>query len=183
MLKEVIVVEGKMDVVAIKKALDAHCICTHGFNLKKETLKDIEYAYKKRGIIILTDPDFAGERIRKYLADRFPLAKHAFISRSDATANNDIGVEQASKDAILKALNKLHISSIKDSKIFSMEDLFLNDLCGSENSTENRAKLGAILGIGFCNGKTFLKRLNHYGITKEEFNRGIKEMQKAKEIV
>ncbi len=87
MLKEVLVVEGKMDVVAIDKAVDADCIITGGFALHKKTLDDIEKAYKKRGIIILTDPDSAGERIRKFLAKRFPEAKHAFVPVEDATAS------------------------------------------------------------------------------------------------
>lgn len=63
MLKEVLVVEGKMDTVAIKRALEADTIETGGFTLAPYTLRQIEAAYKKRGIIILTDPDGAGERI------------------------------------------------------------------------------------------------------------------------
>ena len=47
MLKEVLVVEGKMDVVAIDKAVDADCIITGGFALHKKTLDDIEKAYKR----------------------------------------------------------------------------------------------------------------------------------------
>ena len=65
MIKEVLVVEGKMDVVAIDKAVEADCITTGGFTLSKRSLNDIAEAYKKRGIIILTDPDGAGERIRR----------------------------------------------------------------------------------------------------------------------
>ena len=41
MIKEVLVVEGKMDVVAIDKAVEADCIITEGFNLKKQALKNI----------------------------------------------------------------------------------------------------------------------------------------------
>jgi ribonuclease M5 len=67
MIKEVLVVEGKMDVVAIDKAVEADCITTGGFTLSKRSLNDIAEAYKKRGIIILTDPDGAGERIRRFL--------------------------------------------------------------------------------------------------------------------
>ena len=85
MLKEVLVVEGKMDVAAIRKALEADCIVTGGFSLGKRTLTDIEAAYKRRGIIILTDPDSAGERIRRFLAQRFPEAAHAFIPREGRT--------------------------------------------------------------------------------------------------
>ena len=41
MIKEVLVVEGKMDVVAIDKAVEADCIITEGFNLKPQALKNI----------------------------------------------------------------------------------------------------------------------------------------------
>lgn len=107
MIKEVLVVEGKMDVVAINKAVEADCIITEGFNLLPKTIKNIRAAYEKRGIIILTDPDSAGERIRTYLTRRFPNAKHAFVPCEEATANDDIGIEQASPEAIRKALAKV----------------------------------------------------------------------------
>ena len=47
MLKEVLVVEGKMDTVAIGKALEADTIETGGFTLAPYTLRQIEAAYKK----------------------------------------------------------------------------------------------------------------------------------------
>ena len=81
MLKEVLVVEGKMDTVAIKRALEADTIETGGFTLAPYTLRQIEAAYKKRGIIILTDPDGAGERIRRFLTQRFPEAGQAFVPK------------------------------------------------------------------------------------------------------
>lgn len=49
MLKEVLVVEGKMDTVAIKRALEADTIETGGFTLAPYTLRQIEAAYKKAG--------------------------------------------------------------------------------------------------------------------------------------
>ena len=169
MIKEVLVVEGKMDVVAIEKAVEADCIITEGFNLKPQTLKNIEQAYKKRGIIIMTDPDMAGERIRSYLKRRFPQAKHAFVPVADATANDDIGIEQAKPEAIRKALAKVRTPGWEVQDLFSSKDLILNNLAGSSNASSRRAKLGEMLGLGFANAKTFLKRLNHYGVTQAEF--------------
>ncbi len=40
MIKEVIVVEGKMDVVAVNKAVEADCLITGGFGLNKKALSD-----------------------------------------------------------------------------------------------------------------------------------------------
>ena len=177
MIKEVLVVEGKMDVVAIDKAVEADCIVTGGFSLKPRTLENIEKAYERRGIIILTDPDSAGERIRAFLARRFPDAKHAFVPREDASANDDIGIEQASPEAIRKALETVRTLDWEPTGIFSGADLVRNGLSGSPESSERRAKAGALLGIGFANAKTFLKRLNHYGVTREEFDRVMSELE------
>ena len=175
MIKEVLVVEGKMDIVAIDKAVEADCIITGGFSLKPKTLDDIEKAYKKRGIIILTDPDCAGERIRKFLAKRFPEAKHAFVPKEDATANDDIGIEQASPEAIRTALEKVRTFDWNPTNEFTSADLIMNGLSGSNASSERRAVIGAKLGIGYANAKTFLTRLNHYGVTREEFEKAINE--------
>lgn len=170
MLKEVIVVEGKMDTLAIHRAMPADTIETGGFTLSQRTLDDIAAAYAKRGIIILTDPDGAGERIRRFLTERFPNAGQAFVPKIDATANNDVGIEQASPEAIRLALSMVRHSSMEPSTEFTMQDLWQNRLNGCPDASVNRARLGAKLGIGYANAKKFLERLNHYGITREEFS-------------
>lgn len=178
MIKEVLVVEGKMDVVAIDKAVEADCIITEGFNLKPQALDSIDKAYQKRGIIIMTDPDSAGERIRRFLTKRFPEAKHAFIPKEDATANNDIGIEQASPEAIRTALAKVRTMDWEPTNNFTGADLLKAGISGSPAASEKRAKLGAVLGIGYANAKTFLQRLNHYGITRQEFQQAVAELEK-----
>ena len=176
MLKEVLVVEGKMDTVAVKKAVDADTIETGGFTLAPYTLAAIEVAYKKRGIIILTDPDGAGERIRAFLTERFPQAGQAFVPKVDALAHNDVGIEQASPEAIRLALSKVRCQDLKPRAEFSHRDLFLYDLSGSDNSAARRAALGAVLGIGYGNAKQFLHRLNNYGVTREEFQKAVEDL-------
>ena len=178
MIKEVLVVEGKMDVVAIDKAVEADCIITEGFNLKPQALDSIAKAYQKRGIIIMTDPYSAGERIRRFLTKRFPEAKHAFIPKEDATANNDIGIEQASPEAIRTALAKVRTMDWEPTNNFTGADLLKAGISGSPAASEKRAKLGAVLGIGYANAKTFLQRLNHYGITRQEFQQAVAELEK-----
>ena len=178
MIKGVLVVEGKMDVVAIDKAVEADCIITEGFNLKPQALDSIAKAYQKRGIIIMTDPDSAGERIRRFLTKRFPEAKHAFIPKEDATANNDIGIEQASPEAIRTALAKVRTMDWEPTNNFTGADLLRAGISGSPAASEKRAKLGAVLGIGYANAKTFLQRLNHYGITRQEFQQAVAELDK-----
>ena len=181
MIKEVLVVEGKMDVVAIDKAVEADCIITEGFNLKPQALKNIEQAYKKRGIIIMTDPDSAGERIRKFLAKRFPDAKHAFVPKEDATANDDIGIEQASPEAIRTALEKVRTLDWNPKDTFSGPDLIMAGISGTPEASVRRARIGAVLGVGYANAKTFLLRLNHYGVTREEFEAAVDALDAEQE--
>ncbi len=178
MIKEVLVVEGKMDVIAVNRAVEADCIITDGFRLSPRTIASIGDAYKRRGVIILTDPDPAGERIRRFLSKKFPGAKHAFVPREEATANDDVGVEQASPQAIRAALEKVRTLDWNPAERFSAADLIAAGLSGGEAASKKRARLGARLGVGFANAKTFLKRLNHYGVTREEFFAALAETDK-----
>ena len=124
MLKEILIVEGKTDVAAINRAVEADCITTGGFHIKRQTLENIAAAYNKRGIIILTDPDSAGENIRKFLSKKFPNAKQAYIPREEATANDDVGVEQASPESIRKALSKIRTLEINPREEFTAAEMF-----------------------------------------------------------
>ena len=177
MLKEVLVVEVKMDVAAIHRAVDADCIITDGFHFSNGAIKNIKAAYEKRGIIILTDPDQAGDRIRNYLTKKFPNAKHAYIPKVEATAHNDIGVEQASPESILKALSKVHTAQINPRKEFSAAEMIKFGLSGGKNSSELRDKIGAELGIGHGNVKVFVRRLNNYGIKRTDFLNALKKFE------
>ncbi len=48
-------------------------------------------------------------------------------------------------------------------------------------SQRKKRKLGMALGIGYCNTNQFIKRLNNFGITKEEFIKAIKDLDKGNE--
>ena len=60
--------------------------------------------------------------------------------------------------------------------VFTEEDLFNAGLIGEADSRDRREKLGNMLAIGYGNGKTFLKKLNSFDITKEEFYEKVKEL-------
>lgn len=179
MLKEVLIVEGKSDVAAVKRAVEADCITTGGFHFGGRTLKDISAAYERRGIIILTDPDSAGENIRNFLSRKFPQAKHAYIPRDEATANDDIGVEQASPESIRRALSKVRTLEINPHEEFTTAEMVALKLAGSSDSSRLRDKIGAALGIGYGNAKTFVRRLNNYGVTRAEFLEALENVTPA----
>ena len=168
MLKETIVVEGKNDAAAVRRAVDADIITTSGFGISKAILERIRTAQEKNGVIVLTDPDYMGEKVREIISDMVKGVKHAYLSRKEAEAKGDIGVENASPDSIIKALSMAKFESEEVRITFTTTDLIYYGLTGSDNAAELRNILGCVLGIGYANSKQFLNRLNKYGITREE---------------
>ncbi len=175
-LKEIIVVEGRDDTAAIKRALDAQTIETHGFGIRRETWQLIEKAYNETGIIVFTDPDFAGNEIRKKILEKFPNALEAFLDREDASRQGDIGIENAEPEAILEALSKVHCTLCEKRENFSMQDMQKYGLTGGSDSSKRRAALGKLLGIGSGNTGAFLKKLNRFGIDKEELEKNLEKL-------
>ena len=169
MIKEVIVVEGKDDITAVKAAIDAEVIATNGFGYKREFVETLKSISQRRGLIILTDPDYAGEQIRRDLSKHIQNCKHAFLPQGKAIKKGDIGVENASKEDIIEAINKARPDKIEKTILFSKEDLIAFGLSGGPDSRQKRDSLGHILGIGYGNAKQFLNRLNNFGVTREEF--------------
>lgn len=186
-IKEIIVVEGRDDTAAIRQAADAMTIETHGFGIREETWDLIEKAYRTKGIIVFTDPDTAGEQIRRRVLERFPDAKEAFLDRAAALKDGDIGIENASPESIRDALRKVHgptggeaavpaaDHSNPSHEVFTPSDLFDWGLDGVPGAAQRRRILGQKLGIGQATAKTFLQRLNRFGITREEVEAARKE--------
>ena len=172
-IKEAVVVEGRDDSAAVKRAVRAETIETHGFGIKKEAWELIEKAYHEKGIIIMTDPDFSGEEIRRKLSAHFPKAKHAYIILKDAEKDGDVGVENAGPHVIREALFKAKAEYEDYKETFTYEDMRKFGFTGGISSSERRAAAGKILGIGYGNTRSFLNKLNKYGVTMEELNEAV----------
>jgi ribonuclease M5 len=168
LIKEIIVVEGKADISAVKRAVDAQVISTNGLGINDRIISIIKKASKNKGIIILTDPDYPGKKIRNILSLEIENCKHAFIPRDKANKDGDIGVENASIEAIIEALKNARAEVAENRQEFTITDMVYYGLVGNENAAKRRSLIGDELGIGYCSAKQFLKRLNSFGITKEE---------------
>lgn len=170
-IKEIIVVEGKDDTVRVKIAVQADTIETNGSEISEETIEQIRLAQNQRGVIIFTDPDYPGERIRKIISEKVPGCKHAFLPRHEAIPKKGkgLGVEHASIEAIQKALNTSKKEMINIVEEITQEDLLDAGLIGEARSKERRERLGAILKIGYTNGKQLHKRLNMFQIQRSTF--------------
>lgn len=174
-IRETIIVEGRDDTAAIKRSVDALTIETHGYGIRPSTWELIAKADETTGIIIFTDPDHAGEQIRKRIREKFPDAKEAFLDCAEAEKAGDIGIENASPESIRKALSRVRTET-ETAEEYTADDMFEWGLSGSEGAAERRQKLGKALGVGFANSKTFLQRLNRFGIQREEIEKTLAEI-------
>lgn len=134
MIKEVIVVEGKDDIARIKEFVSCDVIACNGSHISPKFLKKIKMLEKSRGIIILTDPDWTGKKIRHILTNAIPSAKQAYVKRDLATKNGDIGVENASKEEIIRALNEAKAHNSAQNNTFTKMDIYDYGLSGRSNS-------------------------------------------------
>lgn len=184
MIQEIIVVEGRDDTVAIQRAVEAETIETGGSAINDQVLERIALAQERRGVIIFTDPDHAGERIRKIISAKVPGCKHAFLTREEATHKADIGVENASPEAIVKALQHVHTeltAGAGQRQEVTMEDLMDAGLLVHPQAAARRLEMGKLLRIGYCNGKQFYKRCRTFGIGREEFIKAYEQMTALQE--
>ena len=96
-----------------KQAVNADTIETNGSAINEEMIEKIKLAQETRGVIILTDPDFPGQKIRNTISEHVPGCKHAFIQKEDAIHKHGkgVGVEHASPDTIRRALEGCSIDA------------------------------------------------------------------------
>ena len=176
MIKETIVVEGKDDIANVKRAVDAEIIATNGLAFGNELIERLKVIDNRTGIIIFTDPDYAGKKIREKIDREIPNAKHAYIDRKLAIKKNDLGVENADPEVIIQALNNAKAEMTEERFEFVMSDLVNNGLSIGQGAADKRERLGDILGIGYYNSKQLLNKLNSFGISREEFERAVDEL-------
>ena len=179
MIKEIIVVEGRDDITSVKQAVEAEVIAVHGFGLTKENIELIRKAVELRGVIVLTDPDPAGESIRRRIEKLCPGVRHAYIMREDGLRGGDVGVENASPETIRNALSKAHAGQIAGRQEFTVADLFDNGLMAGRGAKERRRVLGKRLGIGYASSSTLLTRLNQYGISRQDFEAALDGLDRS----
>lgn len=175
-IKEIIVVEGKSDTALLKELFEVDTIETHGLALDKKTLELIKEANKTRGVIVLTDPDFPGKKIRDQIQAVVPNCKHAFVSKKDATGKKKLGIAEANKEAVVLALENV-VSFDVDNQSITWHEFIDLDIIGNK---QRRLLVYNLFNLGYGNVKTLFKRLNMVGISKEDV---LKKLDEHKERV
>lgn len=166
-IQEIIVVEGTSDVAFLSSFLDADFVTTGGSSLDDATIKTIQTLGNQRGVILLLDPDYPGETIRKKLTRAIPNAKQAFINPKLAKKGKKLGVAECNKEEVLRALSSL-VTFQERVETLSLKEFHHLGLIGKEDSSSRRLLVEKTFPLGHGTGKTLWKRLNGLGITYQE---------------
>ena len=165
-IQEVIVVEGKHDTEKLRKYFDCDTIETNGTHLGKAVMEEIRSAQKSRGVIILTDPDSPGNRIRCAINQAVPGCKNAFVQKKDAHTTKKVGVEHANRNTLVEAMENSACFIEVQKETITASDMNELGLTG-DNSQKAREYIGTYFHLGMGNAKTMRRRLNGMGITAE----------------
>jgi ribonuclease M5 len=157
-IEQAVVVEGKYDKIKLSSIIDALILETGGFKIfkDKELLVLLRALAETRGVLILTDSDAAGFKIRSYLTGALPKGRvrHAYIPdifgkesrKTEPSKEGKLGVEGVPKQAILECLRKAGVlceerPAREPLRQISKADLFADGLSGGEGSAERRRAL------------------------------------------
>ncbi|WP_201723167.1 ribonuclease M5 [Exiguobacterium sp. KRL4] len=181
-LKEVIVVEGRDDTTRLQEVFDVDTIETNGSAVNEQTLQRIAKALERRGVIVFTDPDFPGDRIRARINERVPGCKQAYLPRADAKdKRGKIGVEHASPRALERALEAVYETEEHHIAEVTREMILAADLIGGPAASKRRKRLGQVLSIGEPNAKQLVKRVASIRITKQEWEDALKQIEEEQD--
>lgn len=177
MEKVIFVVEGKNDAHALKRAgIVSPIVTTNGSHVSKQTLSYLKLLEKDHDIIILTDPDFPGQRIRTILENYLDNPKHIFIDKKLCIASKKVGIEHVSIDKLQEALKDVK-SYQTEVLSLSYEDFILLKLTGYPDSKQRRLAISRSYNIGYCNAKTLFKRLNYLSCYKVDLEKILGELE------
>lgn len=155
-IEKAVVVEGKYDKIKLESILSAEIITTDGFGIfkDKEKLNLIRKIADKKGIVILTDSDSAGQMIRTYLCKYIEPSKiaHAYIPeilgkekrKQKPSAEGTLGVEGVKTEVLISALERAGVfgeTVKKPPRKVTKADLYNYGYSGALNSSEKRRQL------------------------------------------
>lgn len=160
---KVIVVEGKYDKIKLSSLIDAVIIQTDGFSIFKDKDKQklLRRIAEDKGIVILTDSDSAGFKIRNFIGGFIPkeYIVNAYIpdipgkeKRKDSySKEGKLGVEGVSAEIIRSSLEKAGVvctdNGMPDRRQITKNDFYFDGLTGSGNSKKRRSELLEYLGL------------------------------------
>ena len=190
-IREAIIVEGKYDQIKLSNLFDTLILATNGFDIyrNKKRLEMLKLVAKEKGVIILTDSDSAGFRIRNYLRNCFgdiPV-KNAYIPEIEGkekrkeTASKEglLGVEGISDEVIVDAImSQACKDDTNNGEKITKADFYELGLTGSEESSNLRSKLSREMNVPVKISANKLLELVNTIYSKDEFEKTIVKLYK-----
>lgn len=161
----VLIVEGKYDAARLARLTDAMILCTNGFGIykDKERQRLFRALARENGLILLTDSDAAGFRIRSYITNLVG-AEHVAQAYVPAIQGKErrkpqpgkeglLGVEGVPDELVLKALRDAlgaeagEGGARPEGRAITYTDLYEWGLSGTAGAAERKARLLAKIGL------------------------------------
>ena len=193
-LEQAVIVEGKYDKIKLTSIIDGVIIVTNGFGIfkDKEKLELIRYYAEKTGIIILTDSDNAGRKIRGYI--KGAIKKGSIVNvhipdifgkekrKTKPSAEGKLGVEGIDAKILREAFSKAGITATERiaPRDITKLTMFELGLSGGNESSILRKKLQSRLGLpSMLSAGALLEVLNTMMTAEElaEHMAAVKEMK------
>jgi len=191
-INEAVIVEGKYDKIKLSGILDTIIIETDGFAIfkDKEKQKMIRFLAEKRGLVILTDSDSAGFKIRSFIKGitKCENVKNVYIPdvygkekrKTEFSKEGKLGVEGMKAQVIIDGLKKAGVICDENDKKTSREithtDFFEDGISGGENSSRTRKALARELELPErISSSSLLKIINSY-MTYDEYKKVLEDM-------
>ncbi len=196
-INEAVIVEGKYDKIKLSSVFDAVIIVTNGFGIfrDRETLELIRFYAEKTGIIILTDSDSAGRKIRGYIksAVKKGSVRNVYIPdvfgkekrKEKPSAEGKLGVEGINVKLILDAFRNAGITASENNSPHDIDKTVLYELglSGKPDSKSLRLELQKYLGLPSLMSASSLVEVLNTMMSRDELEKTLIRIREESDVI
>ncbi|MBP3762137.1 MAG: DUF4093 domain-containing protein [Ruminococcus sp.] len=196
-INEAVIVEGKYDKIKLSSVFDAVIIVTNGFGIfrDRETLELIRFYAEKTGIIILTDSDSAGRKIRGYIksAVKKGSVRNVYIPdvfgkekrKEKPSAEGKLGVEGINVKLILDAFRNAGITASENNSPHDIDKTVIYELglSGKPDSKSLRLELQKYLGLPSLMSASSLIEVLNTMMSKDELEKTLIRIREESDVI
>lgn len=191
-IKQAIIVEGKYDKIKLNALVDATIITADGFRIfkDKEKCAMIRAIAKKDGIIVLTDSDVAGFRLRSYLKSvvqdgniiniYIPQIEGKEKRKANPSKESLLGVEGIDNNTLRKLFEEVGVFEQQpkaQNQVITKMHFYQDGLIGMQDSKQKRIALLKHLGLPhYLTTNSLLEIINRL-MTLEEYQKYIQSVK------
>ncbi len=181
-IPDIVIVEGKYDKIKLESLFDGVFVATNGFGIfrDKDLLEGLKSMTRGRRVIVMTDSDRAGFKIRKYLHDTL---KDAYVTdvyipdiygrerrKDKPSAEGKLGVEGMPPEVLKNLVRTLTATPVRPVvDPITVSDLFDAGLYGKSDSASFRRAFQNFLGYPARMNKRMLLDVLNMTFTKQQF--------------